>query len=45
MEQQPTYVFRCSVCGVETKHDHDGNGCHTCGRGVMRKQIRTAQRK
>jgi hypothetical protein len=22
---------------VELKYDHDGNGCHACGRGVMRK--------
>jgi hypothetical protein len=23
---------------AETKHDHDGNGCHACGRGIMRRR-------
>ncbi|MDQ4223459.1 hypothetical protein [Pseudomonas aeruginosa] len=28
--------YRCTHCGAETRHDHDGNGCHACLRGVMR---------
>lgn len=29
-------IYKCTWCGVETRHDHDGNGCHACSRGVMR---------
>lgn len=28
--------FKCDRCGVTTKWDHDGNGCHACGEGAMR---------
>ncbi len=32
-----TVYYRCTYCGVTTRHDHDGNGCHACHRGVMRR--------
>lgn len=28
--------FKCDRCGVTTRHDHEGNGCHACGTGAMR---------
>lgn len=28
--------YKCTHCGVTTRHDHEGNGCHACGAGVMR---------
>lgn len=37
MEQEQQYIYRCSRCGTEIKHDHDGNGCHACGLGIMRR--------
>lgn len=30
-------MYECSFCGVTTKYDHDGNGCHSCLKGAMRK--------
>ncbi len=27
--------FKCNRCGVTTRHDHQGNGCHACGSGTM----------
>lgn len=31
-------MYRCSNCGVTTQHDHEGNGCHACGTGTMRRE-------
>lgn len=30
-------MYECSFCGATTRHDHDGNGCHSCLKGAMRK--------
>jgi hypothetical protein len=32
-------MYKCSNdnCGVTIKHDHDGNLCHACSQGAMRK--------
>lgn len=35
--QAERYTFRRNRCGVECRHDHDGNGCHSCGVGSMRR--------
>ncbi len=29
-------LYRCTQCGVESRTQHDGDGCHACLRGVMR---------
>lgn len=29
-------MFKCTYCGATTKHDHDGNVCHSCHIGAMR---------
>jgi hypothetical protein len=28
---------RCSHCGTETTRQPEGDGCHACSRGVMRR--------
>jgi hypothetical protein len=35
--QEPEYTFRCSRCSAECRYDHEGNGCHSCGIGSMRR--------
>lgn len=28
-------VVRCSFCGIESTNQPEGDGCHSCLRGVM----------
>jgi hypothetical protein len=37
-QEQPQYTYRCSNCCAECRYDHEGNGCHSCARGVMMRQ-------
>lgn len=30
-------VVRCTYCGTESTIQNDGDGCHACSRGVMRR--------
>jgi len=34
---EPQYTYRCSNCSAECRYDHEGNGCHACSRGFMRR--------
>jgi ribosomal protein L37E len=36
-ESEPEYTYRCETCGVECRYDNEGNCCHSCGRGWMRR--------
>lgn len=29
-------LYRCTRCHTTTRNSHNGDGCHACGRGVMR---------
>lgn len=30
------FYVRCSYCGCTTTNQRDGDGCHSCLRGIMR---------
>lgn len=31
-------VTRCTFCGIESKNQRPGDGCHACLRGYMREE-------